>query len=176
MSAKDGGGGGAGRSSTQRNSKLASAVRVWDARRSRAGSLSSSVSSMLSVHTSDTSSSVEMLATPRTHEFPRGVGGRARSSSLSKAAFAAREPRVPSHVSPSSSPNAGTSRGRALNVMVFTDLVVFAAPDAYVEDAHGSQEEQRCVLLEGIGLSRILDVREQGESPKPKIVFQSGLD
>ena len=158
----------------QRMSRLASAVRVWDKRRTRGGSLSSSASSMLSVHTSDTSSGASVLVTPRSDEFPWGVGDRARSSSMSNSTLASQQPRAPSAKPPPPPPPVGGCE-RVLNVMVFTDLVVLARPDASAQSEAGPGEEQRCALLETVGLSRILDLAEQGPWPGTRRSFLLSL-
>lgn len=150
-------GNGLGRQPAQRMSQLVTAVRDWDVRRSRGGSVSSYASSMASVQTTDTlssASSSSILITPRSGQF-FGISASARPGSASRNGVKANGAREV--------PGQKVDRGRTLNVMVFTDLIVFATP-AQEEgdgDVRGeSEREQRCHLLGGVGLSRILDVQE----------------
>ncbi|KAI0739440.1 hypothetical protein C8Q80DRAFT_1198706 [Daedaleopsis nitida] len=153
------------RAPAQRASRLVSAVKDWDARRARSGSASSYASSLLSVQTSDTvssASSASVLATPRSDRF-RGWDIRARSGSLSQKKALGADAHV-GHVHVHVQPEArerGYGSGRPLNVMVFTDLIVLAMP-AEERDGGGDgpEREQRCHLLSGLGLSRILEVFE----------------
>ncbi|KAI0764172.1 hypothetical protein BD413DRAFT_680504 [Trametes elegans] len=139
-------------------SRLATAIRDWTTRRSRAGSHSSYASSTLSAQTYSTTSSASsasVLVTPRSDQFP----GIRLPASRSKGHV--RSPHVPrtsqgAQVQPSATE-------AALNVMVFSDLVVLAVPNAIGTDARSSDEEQRSHLLADVGLSRILGVEDIGD-------------
>ncbi|KAH9895851.1 hypothetical protein C8Q73DRAFT_454762 [Cubamyces lactineus] len=139
-------------------SRLATAIRDWTTRRSRAGSFSSSVSSTLSVQTYETASSASsasVLVTPRSDQFP-GI----RITGRNGAKGHARSPQVP--------PSLLESRVeyRTLNVMVFSDLILLAVPSSSEGQPAGQAhevEEERSRLLDGIGLSRILGVTDLGE-------------
>ncbi|KAI0755830.1 Dbl homology domain-containing protein [Fomes fomentarius] len=150
---------GLGRQPAQRMSQLVTAVRDWDARRSRGGSVSSYASSMASVQTTDTlSSASSILITPRSGQF-FGISASARSGSVSNNGVKANGAREV--------PGQKAARDRTLNVMVFTDLIVLATPaqDEGDGDVRGeSEREQRCHLLGGVGLSRILDVQEGADN------------
>ena len=136
----------------QRMSRLVTAVRDWDAQRSRSGSLCSSASSTLSIRTCDTttsSSSVSVLATPKSDRYTGFVPG-----SAAKKALKANGARVPAEYG-DYVPESNTGM---LNVMVFPDVVVLAVPKPCADGA--ADAERRCHLLETRGLSRILDVNE----------------
>ncbi|KAI0660284.1 hypothetical protein C8Q70DRAFT_85619 [Cubamyces menziesii] len=139
-------------------SRLATAIRDWKTRRSRAGSFSSSLSSTLSVQTYETTSSASsasVLVTPRSDQFPS-----IRITGRNGAKGHARSPQVPQSIPES------RVESRTLNVMVFSDMILLAVPSSNdglsAGQAH-SDEEERSRLLEGIGLSRILGVAELGE-------------
>ncbi|KAL7278174.1 hypothetical protein ACG7TL_008147 [Trametes sanguinea] len=137
-------------------SKLATAIRDWTTRRSRAGSLSSSASSMRSMQTYDTASSASsasILITPRSDQFP-GIQVSARAGAKGHLQSPQIRPQVPP-----------PPRETLLNVMVFSDLVVLAAPipQKNGKSQREEEQEQRSRLLDSIGLSRILDITEAGE-------------
>ncbi|KAI0710994.1 hypothetical protein C8Q76DRAFT_76750 [Earliella scabrosa] len=145
----------------QRMSKLVTAVRDWDARRSRSGSISSFASSIVSVPTSDSLSSASsgsILVTPKSDHFPI-VGSRGRSGSVSKGAFKAAADNARAH-GHRQDIEREEPQGRMLNAMVFSDLIVLASPSDEDVSRSDSAGEQRCRLLPGSGLSRILDIYE----------------
>lgn len=140
--------------------KLATAIRDWTARRSRVGSFGSSASSALSVQTFDTTStasSASLLATPRSDHYP-GI----RSPGPASSKGHARSPQVAR--ANQNTPLVPQAEDVPLNVMVFSDLVVLAMPNATSNNvrAQDGDQEQRSRLVDGIGLSRIIGMTETG--------------
>ena len=156
------------RSPAQRGSKLATAVRDWDKRRSQRGSISSYQSSLLSAQSPDmtpSTSSASELATPRSGQRLHGFG------LLSRPGLRAYDsPKPTQELRQILSGNRlgddheERTRERMFKVMVFTDVIVLTTALPSVPRALSNSEDHmdRCRLLDGLGLSRVLDFVETG--------------
>lgn len=138
-----------GANTANRTSKLMTAMNQWDSGRARSGSASSS-STGLSTSSTSSGFSSGAPATPDSPFFssfripmPRGRLNQARAPTIKNPPTPSPAPRnssnAPSHVS-----------GMLIQVFVFTDLVLLAAP--------ASDETDGWTLLKHIGIIRALDV------------------
>ncbi|KAF8063386.1 hypothetical protein FPV67DRAFT_1782886 [Lyophyllum atratum] len=135
-----------------RTSKLGTALNPWDTGRARSGSASSGAS-FSSFRTSSSGVSSHTPATPDSPFFssfripmPKGRLNQARLPNIKMPASPSPAPRTSS-----STPSHGTP----IQVFVFTDLVVLAAP------VSTSSEVEEWTLLKHIGTMRPLDVQVQ---------------
>lgn len=141
---------------SNRNSKLMTAVNDWGVQRDRSGSVKSTSTTTMSFRSYDTISSCSSggrfdshhVASPLNLQGMPNPGYRMTTSSQGKL-----------QQSPSLKRPPETIQSTAVNVFVFTDLVVFATPIARRE----SNKCQNWRLLEDIGIARILAVTEGPE-------------
>ena len=156
------------RSPAQRGSKLATAVRDWDKRRLQRGSISSSQSSMLSVQSPDmtpSTSSTSELATPRSGQRLHGFG-LLRQSALRVYDSPKPNQELRQILSENrlGDDHQERTRERMLKVIVFTDVIVLtmALPSVTRTPSDDEERMDRCRLVDGLGLSRVLDFAESG--------------
>ena len=153
----------------KRSSRLLDAINEWNGHRGRSGSVKSTASSATGVsfksHTTDSSLSIAFPITPPSGRFPSRCSVVSPSPTSTLDGIYGRPLSVSSEYSGHggkrffSAPVSQANNTAMVHAFVFTDITLFATPITL------NDEDPDWYLLEDIGLSRILGVKETPKTP-----------